>query len=231
MELIYKTTHQKFIPNTVISFPNIRKIKTIMENDSFTKYEAIAEVKGEYIICNDMSKLRNHSTILVKETYEEYLNFLSKRDIEKDRWIYNIIDGIAEQDAIFYRDEYSIVIPAYIWDYKNINKLHILCIPTDKSLRTIRDLTRINISLLEHMKKVTLKQIEYKYGLKEENLKIFFHYDPSTYHLHIHFINTLDTKCMSSVEYSHDLDTVIFNLKIDSDYYKKININKRLEIN
>jgi hypothetical protein len=29
------------------------------------------------------------------------------------------------------------------------------------------------------------------------------------------------------VEYSHDLDTVIFNLKMDSDYYKKIKLNRR----
>ena len=83
------------------------------------------------------------------------------------------------------------------------------------------------------MKRVTLEQIEEEqieenYELKEENLKIFFHYDPSTYHLHMHFINTKNTKSGSSVEYSHDLDMVIFNLKLDSDYYKKININKRI---
>jgi m7GpppX diphosphatase len=88
------------------------------------------------------------------------------------------------------------------------------------------------------MKRVTLEQIEEEqieeeqieenYELKEENLKIFFHYDPSTYHLHMHFINTKNTKSGSSVEYSHDLDMVIFNLKLDSDYYKKINLNKRV---
>ena len=78
------------------------------------------------------------------------------------------------------------------------------------------------------MKKITLEKIEEKYNLKEENLKMFFHYDPSTYHLHIHFINTEYTESWSSVEYSHDLDTVIFNLKLDSDYYKKIKLNRRV---
>jgi m7GpppX diphosphatase len=77
------------------------------------------------------------------------------------------------------------------------------------------------------MKKITLEKIEEVYGLKEENLKMFFHYDPSTYHLHIHFVNTLYTDCGSSVEYSHDLDTVIFNLGLDNDYYKKIKLNRR----
>jgi m7GpppX diphosphatase len=199
-----------------------------MENDSFTKYEAIAEVKGEYIVCNDITKLKKYSNLLIKESYEEYLDFLSKRDIEKDRWIYNIIDGIAECDKIIYRDLNLIVIPTYTWDTKNIDKLHILCLPTNKNIRTIRDLTSEHIPLLQRMKDVTLETIEKIYGLTEENLKIFFHYEPSTYHLHIHFINTVYTKSLSSVEYSHDLDSVIFNLSIDSDYYKKIKLNRRI---
>jgi len=228
MELIYGSTKEKFIPNKVMSFPSIRKIKTIMENDSFTKYEAIAEVKGEYIVCNDISKLKTYSTRIIKESYEEYLDFLSKRDIEKDRWIYNIIDGLAEQDKILFRDNNIIVIPTYLWDSKNIEKLHILCLPTDKNLRTIRDLTSYHIPLLQRIKDATLEVIQDIYSLKEENLKIFFHYDPSTYHLHIHFINTANTESWSSVEYSHDLDSVIFNLTIDSDYYKKIKLNRRV---
>ena len=228
MEQTIGTTNEKFIPTTVISFSSIRKIKTIMENDSFTKYEAIAEVKGEYIICTDTSKLRKYSKRIVKESYEEYLEFMTNRDKEKDRWIYNIIDGIAEQDKIIYRDLHIIVIPTYTWDSTNIYKLHILCLPTNVSLRTIRDLSLKDVPLLEHMKKVSLEQIKQKYGLKEENLKIFFHYDPSTYHLHIHFINNANVETWSSVEYSHDLDTVIFNLKMDTDYYKKIKLNRRI---
>jgi len=228
MEQTFGSKKQKFIPNEVISFPAIRKTKIIIENDSFKKYQAIAEIKGEYIICNDITKLRKQSTRLVKESYEEYLDFISQRDKEKDRWIYNIIDGLAEQDKILFKDEKIIVIPTYLWDSINIEKMHILCIPTNLSLRTIRDLTSEDIPLLEHMKKISLEQIEKIYRLKEENLKIFFHYDPSTYHLHIHFINTEHNESWSSVEYSHDLDSVIFNLQMDTDYYKKIKLNRRV---
>ena len=55
---------------------------------------------------------------------------------------------------------------------------------------------------------------------------MFFHYDPSTYQLHIHFANIAENNG-SSVEYSHDLDIVIFNLSLDSDYYKKVLLNVR----
>jgi m7GpppX diphosphatase len=228
MEFIEGSTKHKFIPNSVISFSNIQKINTKLENDSFIKYEAIAEVKGEYIICNNISKLKKYSKKLVKETYDEYLDFISKRDVEIDRWIYNIIDGISEQDKIIYCETEFILIPSYTWNSLNIEKLHILCIPTDISLRSIRDLTRVHVPLLEYMKKVSLQNINEIYGIKEEFLKIFFHYDPSTYHLHIHFINTEYIDSWSSVEYSHDIDSVIFNLKLDSDYYKKIILKKRV---
>jgi len=228
MELIHGSTKQTFIPHKVMSFSNIHNIKLVMENDSFSKYEAITEVKGEYIVCNDITKLKKYNKRIMKESYEEYTELIKNRDQEKDRWIYNIIDGIAEQDQIKYRDSSVIVIPTYTWDSINIDKLHMLCLPTDKNLRTIRDLTLQNVELLEHMKMITLQQIKNEYGLNEENLKMFFHYDPSTYHLHIHFINTRYTESWSSVEYSHDLDTVIFNLKMDSDYYKKIKLNRRI---
>lgn len=228
MEFIEGTIKHQFIPTEVVSFSNIQTNNKIFENDIFTKYEATTQVNGEYIICNDTTKQKSYSTRIVKESYEEYLEFISKRDKEIDRWIYNVIDGIAEQDQILYRDDQCIVIPTYTWDSKNEKKLHILCLPTDTSLRSIRDLETKNVLLLEHMRSVTVQQIEEKYGLKEDKLKMFFHYNPSTYHLHIHFINTSHTKCRSSIEYSHDLDSVIFNLKMDSDYYKKIKLNKHI---
>ena len=71
MDLIDGTPKYTFKSNTVMSFPNVKKIKLLMENDTFTKYEAITEVKGEYIICNDISKLKKYSKRIVKESYEE----------------------------------------------------------------------------------------------------------------------------------------------------------------
>jgi m7GpppX diphosphatase len=228
MEKTIEKMKYKFIPNEVIEFSNIQITKLLLTNDVFEKYEAKTEVKGEYIICNDITKLNKNNKKIIKESFEDYLKFISNREKEKDAWIYNIINGLSEQENILHRDIASIVVPSYTWDSKNIQKLHILCIPTDTSLRTIRDLTSDNIQLLEHMKKVTLFKIEEKYKLKEENLKIFLHYEPSTYHLHIHFINLLYEESNSSVEYSHDLDSVIFNLKMESNYYKKIKMNRRI---
>ena len=199
-----------------------------MENDVYEKYEATAIVDGELIICKDVTQMKQRVKKLVKEDYESYLQTLEKRDVKKDIWIYNIIDGISEQEAILYRDDKCIVFINYFWDGKDIDKLQLLCMPLDKNLRCIRSLDASHIYLLEHMKQVTLQVIREKYGLEEEYIKMYFHYEPSTYHLHIHFVNTASNQLHSSVEYSHELNSVIFNLKMNSYYYRIIKLNIRV---
>ncbi len=227
MELTIGNKNLKFIPNSVSSFDDIVKYECVMTNDIYEKYNASAQVSGQLIICNDADKLKIYGKVINRETYEQYLEFLKNYDSSRDLWIYNIIDGIDEQDKIIYQDALCITIPTYKWCENDVRKLHILCIPKDKNLRCIRDLRGSHIELLEHMKNVTIDTIKLKYDLDHTNLKMFFHYDPSTYHLHIHFANIDFCECMSSVEYSHELNNVIFNLNIDSDYYRKVILNKR----
>jgi hypothetical protein len=228
MQQTIDNINYKFIPSKVTSFDIITKIKQTMENDIYEKYEATTEISGELIICKDVTQLKQGVKRLVQEDYETYLQTLEKRDIKKDIWIYNIIDGISEQEYILYRDDKCIVFINYFWDGKDIDKLQLLCMPIDRNLRSIRSLDACHISLLEHMKCVTLQVIREKYGLEEEYIKMYFHYEPSTYHLHIHFVNIASNQLHSSVEYSHELNNVIFNLKMKTDYYKIIKLNIRV---
>jgi m7GpppX diphosphatase len=226
MQITIDNTNYKFLPSKITSF--LKKEDLLLKNDIYEKYIATAEVEGELIVCNDTNKIRKFEKKIIRESYEDYLKYLKKRDIEKDRWIYNIIDGISEQESILYRDQKCIIIPTYMWDNKNIDNLHLLCLPIDISLRSIRELNSSHIPLLEHMKNITLNTIKIKYNIDEYYIKIFFHYEPSTYHLHIHFVNIANYDTRSSVEYSHELNNVIFNLSICSDYYQKIILNKRI---
>jgi m7GpppX diphosphatase len=227
MQVNIENVNYKFIPSKLTSVDSIKKNRLILKNDIYEKYNAIAEVEGELIICNDINQMRRFEKKIIRESYEDYLKYISKRDIEKDRWIYNIIDGTSEQDSVLHRDMLCVINPTYIWDGKNLDKLHILCLPTDLTLRSIRSLTSEHIPLLEHMKKVTLNVIKEKYGINECYIKMFFHYEPSTYHLHIHFVNVAHHDARSSVEYSHELNNVIFNLSICPDYYQRAILNKR----
>ena len=227
MQVTIENVNYKFIPSKLSTIDSIKKDKLVLKNDIYEKYRATAEIEGELIICNDLNLMRRFQKRIIRESYEDYLKYISKRNIEKDRWIYNIIDGTSEQESILYRDETCIVIPTYTWDGICMDKLHILCLPTDISLRSIRSLNQTHIPLLEHMKRVTLEIISAKYNIDEYYIKMFFHYEPSTYHLHIHFVNTANYDVRSSIEYSHELNSVLFNLSICPDYYQKVILNKR----
>jgi hypothetical protein len=227
MQQTIENTFFKFIPSKVNNFNNVVTKHKILDNHIYQKYEAIAECNGELIICNDVSKMKKRQNKIMEEDYQSYLQTLNQRDTNLDQWIYNIIDGVSEQDSILFRDDCCIVIPSYMWDGKDSDFLHILCLPTDKNLRTIRSLESSHIPLLKHMKQQTLITIKEKFDVDAEYLKMFFHYEPSTYHLHIHFVNVSHKECPSSVEYSHDLNAVMRNIDIFSDYYKFAVLNVR----
>jgi m7GpppX diphosphatase len=227
MEFFNDKVKLKFIPKKVISFDKIKKENLIMTNDVYEKYNATTNILGELIICNDISKTKQYnSKKIIKESYEEYLNFINNYDIKNDKWIYNIIDKVSEQDKVIFRNDFFIIMPNYTWNEHDISKLHILAIVTDKNIRSIRDLNSSHISLLNDINSQTLVIIKKKYDIDADSLKIFFHYEPSTYILHIHYVNINYIDARSSVEYSHELSNVIFNLTLDNDYYKKILLNK-----
>ena len=227
MQVVMNNINYKFIPSKISNVDNIQKNELVLKNDIYEKYRATAEIEGELIICNDISEIRRFEKKIIRETYEDYVKYIKYRDPKKDQWIYNIIDGTSEQDSILYKDDLCIVIPTYMWDGNNVDKLHLLCIPLDISLRSIRSLNASHIPLLEHMKNVTLHIIKEKFNIEEYHMKMFFHYEPSTYHLHIHFVNVAYHDARSSVEYSHELNNVMYNLSICDDYYKRATLNKR----
>jgi len=200
----------------------------ILKNDVFEKYNYKLEIEGEIIICKDKTKSKNFINKIKKETYEEYLNIINSYNIEKDKWIYNIIDKFSEKDKIIYESESIIIIPSYTWDNINIENFHLLTIPKNKKLRTIRDLIKDDIILLKEMKEKTEEVINNKYNYNNNEIKMYFHYSPSTYHLHMHSCNVINKEVNSSVEYSHDIDNIIFNLEMNSNYYKLINLKKRI---
>jgi len=216
-----------FLMDNTISLENINKLELIYTNDIYEKYNACGKFNGQLIVCNDIEKLKSiddSKNKIIYETYEQYLESLKKRDLSKDQWIYNIINGTSEQDKILYQDDHLIIIPDYTWNENNIEDIHILTIPKDITLRTIRSLSRDDIEFLNLMRDKTTNIIKEKYNINDNLLKVYFHYLPSTYHLHIHFAHINNKNINSSVEYTHDFDSVIYNLELCSDYYKKINL-------
>lgn len=198
-------------------------------NDVFSKYSAkINNLEGELIICSDINKLDGFCKKVVYERFSEYQEIISNRNWSKEQWVYNILDGVAEQDKILYRDEHIVIAPNYTWNMNDNNLMYLLVFPMNKELHTLRDLNSTHLELLEHIKNKTLEVIKEKFGFDSNVIKMFIHYAPSTYHLHVHFVLVSNTDVNSSVEYSHDLDNIINILKIKPDYYQITDIKKRI---
>ncbi len=195
-------------------------------------------IKEEQFLMEKNDHEYKKKSIIVKETYSDYLCSLLTRDSNayyknKDQWIYDLINGlnIKPTEKIIYEDKYFLLINDKNWiNFDDIESIHLLMIPRDITLRTLRSLKEKDIDLLVHMKNTTLKKLKSYYGLEPENLLFYFHYTPSIYHLHVHIRNSNYKNKINFIN-SYDLDTVIFNLSIKPDYYQQIELNVKKYIN
>jgi m7GpppX diphosphatase len=161
---------------------------------------------------------------LISETYEEYLETRKNMNHEHDhdRWIIDIFDGKKEKEKIIYNDNKIILLSNVSFDEKDLSQLDLLAFVKDIELKTIRDLTQKDILLLEYLYETCIKVIENKYGIKKSKIRAYFHYHPTTWILHVHFNLISNNIINASVEYSYPIWNVIENLKLDSNYYRKI---------
>ena len=66
------------------------------------------------------------------------------------------------------------------------------------------------------------REISQKYGIEADQLRIYLHYQPSYYHLHVHFTHLQFAAPKCAVEDAHLLEDVIDNIAtVDSAYYAK----------
>jgi m7GpppX diphosphatase len=201
----------------------------ICNNDRFYKYSS--EVKSEYdiLVCypakeedfKKCSQTRNK----IFETPELYYNNTYPKIINQDlSWIDNIINGIKENELIIYGDDDMILIPDLKWDNKTMENMYYLIIFKDKNLRSIRDLNTLHLPLLNKAKEISINKIKELHNINATQLRLYFHYHPSFWQLHLH-INLITTNWNGScVDVAHLLSTVINNIKLVNDYYQKMDI-------
>jgi m7GpppX diphosphatase len=83
------------------------------------------------------------------------------------------------------------------------------------------DLTSNHLPLLINIRDKTLHALNLKYGICSSRIKSYFHYQPSFYHLHVHFVSIEFDAPASNVGCAVLLDDVINNLQLMSDYYQR----------
>lgn len=213
-------------------------LKLDLKNDIYHSFDAFlpSELQHNRISLTypatdrHIEKARAAEQEFLIETPEIY-NTITKAYIDEQKnflqWVYNILEKDAskcnEIERIVFEDKDSkngfLILPDLKWDQKTNRDLHCTALVNDRSLHSLRDLNSDHIPLLENLLINGTKAIVKKYGFKENQVRMYFHYPPSHYHLHCHFTaNTVSHGCLT--ERAHMLHDVIENIKIKSDYYQ-----------
>ncbi|KAI3420384.1 hypothetical protein GPALN_003685 [Globodera pallida] len=213
------------------------KLRFIASNDRFGSFELALppesnQVKTTFIYPAtewDIQKYSRQTPFILYETPDDYknitLNYLLEIDYVKQlKWVYNFLEKKSEADRIVFEDDDKqngfVLAPDLKWNGSNIDELYLLAIVNRRDLRSVRDLTVDELPLLENIRDQSAKLVKEKYGLGQSQLKMYFHYQPTFYHLHVHVV-TLKYEAPGWGGFSILLQSAIDNIKNCANFYKK----------
>ena len=122
---------------------------------------------------------------MVTETPEIYAKHVQPymqrmRDEGRLDWVFNIIEGRAEQEDIIFREtgaeEGFLLAPDLNWDRKTLTSLHLLALVERKDIWSLRHLKKKHVNWLKHMReKVLDATIKFYTGLDKDQIKVYIH--------------------------------------------------------
>ena len=220
---------------TLVNMCHLEKSDQLTNNNNFKSYRVVGDIPMHgmaYIntepTSREINRIINPPTICyTTETYEEYLEKMDNIEDVNTIWIKKIMNGTAEQDKVIKRTDEYIIVRDWKFDVKtdihssifDLEELHLLGIPTI-TIKSIRDIECKHIPLLDTIKESGLNVCETVFGINRNQVKIYFHYPPSTFQLHIHFTWVGLNDITTNFERAHDYDKVIKNIKLDPAYYR-----------
>ncbi|XP_035896874.1 m7GpppX diphosphatase-like isoform X2 [Anopheles stephensi] len=173
---------------------------------------------------------------MVDETAERYRNItlphLDQEQLSLE-WLYNVLEHRKEKERILYEDPCDengfILLPDLKWDGKTVEQLYLLCLVRRRDIRSLRDLTPAHLPLLRNVQARGTSAIEERYGIGASQLRIYLHYQPTFYHLHMHFTYLQYDPPGTGCEKAHLLSTVINNIELVGDYYQRATLSYTLK--
>jgi m7GpppX diphosphatase len=113
------------------------------------------------------------------------------------------------------------MVPDTKWDLKDPQMLYTLAIAKDPSLRSVRDLRGRHVPMLQRLKQGALALLREKHGVPPSALRVYMHYLPSFWWVHIHFAALTCTAAgaATAVGKAVLLDDIVDNLIRDPDHY------------
>uniref|UniRef100_A0A0B6ZXP3 m7GpppX diphosphatase n=1 Tax=Arion vulgaris TaxID=1028688 RepID=A0A0B6ZXP3_9EUPU len=175
-----------------------------------------------------IAKYTEREPFVIRETPELYKRVVLPC-IEESKfsfqWVYNILEKKTESERIVVEDPDPVVgfvmVPDIKWDRKNIEALYLIAIVHQHNIRSIRDLTNEHLPLLKNVLHKGQKAIQETYGVTSDKLRVYFHYQPSYYHLHMHFTHVKFEAPGTDALRAHLLEDVIDNITLNSEFYQQ----------
>jgi m7GpppX diphosphatase len=148
---------------------------------------------------------------------------------EKERLLYNCDQFIINIDTKWRSHPPPLTTAREFWhNHPSVVDLYCLAITKLPGIASLRDLRKEHIPMLRCMFTEGLNVIKTIYGVENDQIRVFIHYQPQFYHFHVHFTR-LENEVGCSCEKGHLLCDVIQNLEIYSDFYAKRTIAYKLK--
>lgn len=216
-------------------FSKDTSIQKLYSNDIYGNYEcfALKECNGLNMMLihpatqKHIDKFKRKELYIVDETYELYkkvtLPHIQSNNLSL-QWVYNILEHKAEQDKVVFEDNKDektgfVLVNDLKWNGQK-NTLKLIALPFQR-IQSIRELNASHLPLLKNIRDAGTEAIAKKFDIDPSQLRIYLHYQPSYYHLHVHFAYLMFETPGIYVEKAHLLTMVIRNLELMSDYYTK----------
>ncbi|XP_077996338.1 m7GpppX diphosphatase-like [Glandiceps talaboti] len=235
--LLEKTPFDKHTIENMLAKTNLT---TVMHNDIYGVYTGLPPPDSNGIKTTiihpatkrHLMKYTEQQSYLITESAKDYqevtLPFIKSQPFSIE-WVYNILSKKSEADRIVFEDSDGengfILLPDMKWDVSQVGNLYIIAICHRKGILSIRDLTDQHLPLLKNIQKKGTEVICKKFGLQAEKLQVYFHYQPSYYHLHVHFCHLNFDAPGRHLAKAHLLQDVIDNIEMKSDYYQNKSIS------
>eukprot|EP00088_Acartia_fossae_P071257 TRINITY_DN9748_c0_g1_i13.p1 TRINITY_DN9748_c0_g1~~TRINITY_DN9748_c0_g1_i13.p1 ORF type:complete len:705 (-),score=118.84 TRINITY_DN9748_c0_g1_i13:132-2192(-) len=210
-------------------------IQNEMQNDIYGQYWLKPDPEDNPVKANiihpatqkHIEKYTRSPIHLIHETEHLYLSvtlpFIEQEQFSLD-WVYNILDHKKEAERIIYENPDPnhgfLMAPDFKWTGAQIEDLYVLAIVHRKGIKSLRDLNSSHLPLLYNLRDQGLAAIQDKYGLASDKIRCYIHYQPSYYHLHVHFTALEYQAPGINCEKSHLLSDVISNIEKNGSYYQ-----------
>ena len=126
---------------------------------------------------------------MVTETPEIYAKYVRPymqrmRDEGRLNWVFNIIEGRAEQEDVVLREsvrgaseeEGFLLMPDLNWDRKTLTGLHLLALVERRDIWSLRDLKKKHVEWLKHVRDKVLDAVVRVYkDIEKDQLKLYVH--------------------------------------------------------